>query len=254
MRTVHLQTVHASVATTRYCFGGGPQVNKFEHFSNPLATRCRSWGSMSAGRRGVVQGLTSGGFGPELGGGDCTVRSRTSWVIITWGPPWTDRMTDTRDWKYYLPTNPLSFFFLIFGGHESFLWDHWYPYFGLLVTSPLGFKARVGSALFKLSGGVRVMLHIALDLPLVQHLPTSWQPAWQLSHLFHIPARHWWDSKPGAIMPPLTVWDQAGQMLYWLSHPGSAYPLLLLKYLLNWFFPWILPKKVLHVKRSFSCK
>ena len=35
-----------------------------------------------------------------------------------------------------------------------FLWGHWYPCFGLLVTSPLGFKARVGSALFELSGGV----------------------------------------------------------------------------------------------------
>ena len=43
---------------------------------------------------------------------------------------------------------------------------HWYPYFGLLVTSPLGFKAKVGSALFKLSGGVRVRLHIPWDLPL----------------------------------------------------------------------------------------
>ena len=34
------------------------------------------------------------------------------------------------------------------------LWGHWHPYFGFLVTSPLGFKARVGSALFALSGGV----------------------------------------------------------------------------------------------------
>ena len=29
-----------------------------------------------------------------------------------------------------------------FGGHESFLWGHWYPCFGLLVTSTLGFKAK----------------------------------------------------------------------------------------------------------------
>ena len=35
-------------------------------------------------------------------------------------------------------------FFSIFGGHMSFLWGHWYPCFGLLVTSPLGSKARVG--------------------------------------------------------------------------------------------------------------
>ena len=30
------------------------------------------------------------------------------------------------------------------------------PCFGLLVTSPLGFRARVGSSLFALGGGVRV--------------------------------------------------------------------------------------------------
>ena len=34
------------------------------------------------------------------------------------------------------------------------------PYFGLLVTSPLVSKVRVGSALFELSGGIRVMLHV----------------------------------------------------------------------------------------------
>ena len=121
--------------------------------------------------------------------------------------------------KFYLKD---WLFFEIFGGHESFLWGHWYPYLGLLVTSPLGFKARVGSALFELSRGIRVMLHIPWDSPLVWHLLTSWWPAWQPSHLFHIPARHWWDSKLGAIMLPLTVWDQAGQMLYRLSYPGSA--------------------------------
>ena len=78
---------------------------------------------------------------------------------------------------------------------SPFLWGHWYPCFGLLVTSPLGFKARVGSALFVLDRGVRVTLHIPWDSPLVLHLPTSWQPAWPLSwtlphtcNLFHIPA------------------------------------------------------------------
>ena len=38
-------------------------------------------------------------------------------------------------------------FILIFGLHESFLWGHWYPCFGLLETSPYSFKARVGSLL-----------------------------------------------------------------------------------------------------------
>ena len=108
-------------------------------------------------------------------------------------------MTGLIDWA--------TFFKNFFGGHESFLWGHWYPYFGLLVTSPLGFKARVHSALFELSRGVCVMLHIPWDSPLVWHLPTSW---------------HWWDSKLGAIMLPLTVCDQAGQTLYRLSYPGSA--------------------------------
>ena len=36
----------------------------------------------------------------------------------------------------------------------SFFWGgHWYPCFGFLVTSPLGFKASVGSALFAFCGG-----------------------------------------------------------------------------------------------------
>ena len=32
-------------------------------------------------------------------------------------------------------------------------WGHWYPCFGFLVMSPLGFKARVGSALFTFCRG-----------------------------------------------------------------------------------------------------
>ena len=35
----------------------------------------------------------------------------------------------------------------------SFLGGHWYPCFGFLVMSPLGFKVRVGSALFTFCGG-----------------------------------------------------------------------------------------------------
>ena len=45
----------------------------------------------------------------------------------------------------------LSFLFFlcfnVFGGDTYPFWGHWYPYFGFLVTSPMGFKARVGSAL-----------------------------------------------------------------------------------------------------------
>ena len=123
----------------------------------------------------------------------------------------------------------------IFGGHESFLWGHWYPYFGLLVTPALGFKARVGSALFELRGAICIMLHIPWNSPLVRHLPTSWRlawwPAWQPSRLFYITARHWWDSKPGAIMPPITVWDQADALATEISRLGET---LLLNYMLPW--------------------
>ena len=60
------------------------------------------------------------------------------------------------------------------------------------------------------------VLHIPWDTPLVWHLPTSWRPVWQPSPLFHVPVRHWWDSKLGAIMPPIR------QTLYSLSYSGSA--------------------------------
>ena len=60
------------------------------------------------------------------------------------------------------------------GGHMSFFWGHWYPCFGFLVTSPLGFKARVGCPIH--IAEVNVM-YIPRDPPLGLHLPTSWQPA-----------------------------------------------------------------------------
>ena len=37
------------------------------------------------------------------------------------------------------------FFLEMFGGHKFFFWGGWYPWFGLLVMSALGFKARVRS-------------------------------------------------------------------------------------------------------------
>ena len=50
----------------------------------------------------------------------------------------------------------LFLIFLNFGGHEYFMWGQWYPCFWLLVTSPLGFKARVDSALFALGRDICV--------------------------------------------------------------------------------------------------
>ena len=51
----------------------------------------------------------------------------------------------------------------------SFFGGHWYPCFGFLVTSLLGFKARVGSALFAIFAEVNVM-YIPQDSPLVLHI------------------------------------------------------------------------------------
>ena len=67
-------------------------------------------------------------------------------------------------------------FFLNFGEHKSFLWGHWYPCFGLPVMSPLGSKARVGSLICTWQ---RHRWYRFWDSPLVWHLPTSWQLAWQ---------------------------------------------------------------------------
>ena len=52
------------------------------------------------------------------------------------------------------------------------------------MTSPLGFKARVGSALFAIFAEANVM-YIPQDSPLVLHLPTSWRLArsWSLPHM-----------------------------------------------------------------------
>ena len=42
---------------------------------------------------------------------------------------------------------------------QVLFWDHWYPCIGFLVTSPLGFKARVGSALFAFFCGGKCNIH-----------------------------------------------------------------------------------------------
>ena len=48
-----------------------------------------------------------------------------------------------------------TFFFWSFWWTHTYVlfWGHLYPCFGFLVTSPLGFKARMGSALFAFYGG-----------------------------------------------------------------------------------------------------
>ena len=84
----------------------------------------------------------------------------------------------------------LDILFFFFCKKKSFwrthvlFWGHWYRCFGFLVTSPLGFKERVGSALLTIFAEANVM-YIPWDSPLVLHLPTSWRPAcsWSLPHM-----------------------------------------------------------------------
>ena len=65
----------------------------------------------------------------------CTVRICGSSIFWVWSDANPDRHANGRFLKK--TTN--------FGRHESFLWGQWYPCFGLLVMSSLGFKARVNS-------------------------------------------------------------------------------------------------------------
>ena len=73
-------------------------------------------------------------------------------------------------WVFFL-TGSFFFFFLkkyFWQTHTHVLfWGHWYPCFGFLVTSPLGFKARVGCHIR--IAGANVM-YIPWDPPLVLHV------------------------------------------------------------------------------------
>ena len=51
---------------------------------------------------------------------------------------WLPDIVLTNRWAFEVPPHLKKI-----GGHQSFLWGHWYPCFGPLVTSALGFKARV---------------------------------------------------------------------------------------------------------------
>ena len=68
---------------------------------------------------------------------------------VNWTPKWS--RGPLLVWSmgslsiYNRGTAIISSFFNFFGGRRLFLWAHWYPCFGLLVMSPLGFKVRVGS-------------------------------------------------------------------------------------------------------------
>ena len=69
------------------------------------------------------------------------------------------------------------------------MWGHWYPCFGLLVTSALGFKARADPLL-------AFLLVWSSDSTLVWHLLTVYRSAWQSSlfdpHTCKCVCRHRW--------------------------------------------------------------
>ena len=113
------------------------------------------------------------------------------------------------------------FFFVflkkVFGGHMSFFRDHWDPCFGFLVMSPLGFKARVGSALFTIFAEVNET-YIPQDSPLVLHLPTSWQPACSQS-LPHMHVQRW----DLAQIQTCNHVDRRGTRLPLCQRPGLAW-------------------------------
>ena len=91
-------------------------------------------------------------------------------------------------------------FFLNFGGHKSFLWGHWCPCYGpLVVTSPMSFKARVGSligAWWRCTCYMFPEIHPWCDT--CQPFGSQYNSQ---ANLFHIPvSRHWWGSKLGPII------------------------------------------------------
>ena len=85
------------------------------------------------------------------------------------------------------PTNRKSFllkfwsiqvFFICWTHSHVLFWEHWYPCFGFLVTSPLGFKARTRGICLICIVGANVM-YVPWDPPLVLHMQTSWQTAYR---------------------------------------------------------------------------
>ena len=73
----------------------------------------------------------------------------------------------------------------------------------LLVMSPLGFKARVGS-LIRTWWGCTYYTFLEIHLLCITCWPLGSQHgSWAI--LYHVPvSRHWWGSKPGPIMQPLS--------------------------------------------------
>ena len=102
---------------------------------------------------------------------------------------WCGELDWSRFWWSQNVKGTFFFFFLSFWRTHVLFGGHWYPCFWFLVMSPLGFKARVGSALFTIFAEANVM-YIPQESPLVLHLPTSWRPARSRS-LPHMHVQRW---------------------------------------------------------------
>ena len=124
-------------------------------------------------------------------------RQLFTWEIcLKWGtsvfPDWkkTPRQEENLQLYSFRMTeaifSPILFvcFLFVFGWHLCPMLGHWFPCLGFLVMSPLGFKARVGSALFTCFTEPNIM-YIPRDPPLVLHLLSldSWQRSQSLSHM-----------------------------------------------------------------------
>ena len=118
-----------------------------------------------------------------------------------------------RKWQYTTRFQVVYFSFFIFGWHQSFMWGHRW----LLVTSALGFNARVDPSLAYF---VTCMQWIPQNSPLVGHLLTSWWQTWQLSFFDLCTGtdmyKHWWDSNLGSCVPQCdrctTVWAMLARL------------------------------------------
>ena len=104
---------------------------------------------------------------------------------------YSHKRTDNHSSFILIHLVPFKTIFLLFGEHKSLLWRHWYPCFGLMVTS-LGFKARVGRLIHAWQSYI---------------FPAGVTPA----NLFHsLPCtsdQHWWNLRLEFIMSlPHSVW------------------------------------------------
>ena len=89
------------------------------------------------------------------------------------------------------------------------------------MTSPLGFKARVGSALFAIFAEANVM-YIPQDSPLVLHLPTSCRPARSRS-LPHMHVQRWENlqNQLHIITVPIYIYKFNSFKLAYMLHSNS---------------------------------